>query len=300
MRSTLIAHISDPHIVEEPKLCYGIVDTRASLARVLARLEAMNPKPDLIALTGDLVDEPTTAAYATLRAILARASTPIVVIPGNHDDRALLAQMLAEHVYLPRGGAKAHFVLEEADGPRIIGFDAVVAGCEHAFVSDEDIAWLARVLDAGNARPTMLMMHHPPIRTGLAFMDALQPDLDSRFAEVLARHRELRLIICGHVHRAIDGVLAGARVAVAGSTAFQYQYAIDPDAPPRFALEAPTIRLHQWSDDAVTSFTAPLADDAPSFAFPGVDEATWPAMARRMRDGASRRDVVAAPILPEA
>jgi len=80
---------------------------------------------------------------------------------------------------------------------------------------------------------------------------------------------------------------------VAGSTGFQFEFALDPDKPPRFSLEAPTIRLHLWSGDGVTSLMAPLADDWPSFGFPGVDEATWPEMRRRMHGGASRGEVYA-------
>jgi 3',5'-cyclic AMP phosphodiesterase CpdA len=291
MASTLIAHISDPHIVEHPRLCYDTVDTRANLARVLARIEHMRPTPDLVVLTGDLVDEPSTEAYATLRETLAGLSIPLILLPGNHDDRALLAKCLPEHDYLPQGGGKAHFIIDRPGAPLILGFDAVVPGSEHAHVGDDDLDWLARTLNTGPARPTMLMMHHPPVHTGLAFMDAMQPALDPRFESLIGQHRQLQLIVCGHVHRAIDAVFGGARVAVAGSTGFQFEFALDPDTPPRFSLETPSIRLHHWRGNTVTSFTAPLADNWPSFGFPGVDEATWPEMMRRMRGGASRGDV---------
>jgi 3',5'-cyclic AMP phosphodiesterase CpdA len=291
MASKLIAHISDPHIVEHPKLCYDKVDTRANLACVLARINSMQPKPDLVVLTGDLVDEPTAAAYETLRETLACLSVPLILLPGNHDDRELLAESLPDQVHLPRGGEKAHFIIDRTDTPLIVGFDIVVPGSEHAHVGEEDLAWLARALRRRPPRPTMLMIHHPPVHTGLAFMDAMQPALDPRFESLIARHREVKLIVCGHVHRAVDTMFGGARVAVAGSTGFQFEFALDPDKPPRFSLETPSIRLHLWSGDGVTSLVAPLADNWPSFGFPGVDEATWPEMMRRMRGGASRGEV---------
>jgi len=291
MASMLIAHISDPHIVEQPKLCYDTVDTRANLARVLARIETMRPTPDLVVLTGDLVDEPSAEAYATLRETLGTLSIPLILLPGNHDDRVLLAKSLPEHSYLPQGGGKAHFVIDRTDAPLIVGFDAVVPGCEHAFVGNEELDWLAQALGRSSSRPTMLMMHHPPVHTGLAFMDAMQPPLDPRFESLIARHRQVRLIVCGHVHRTIDAVFGGTRVAVSGSTGFQFEFALDPYTPPRFSLETPSIRLHHWNGDSVTSFIAPLAENWPSFGFPGVNKATWPEMMRRMRDGASRNDV---------
>lgn len=293
MTATLIAHISDPHILEQPKLCYDTVDTRANLARVLARIETMRPKPNLVVLTGDLVHEPTTEAYTTLRNMLAGLSIPLFLLPGNHDDRALLAKCLPEHSYLPQGNEKAHFVIDRPDAPLIVGLDAVVPRCEHAYVGDDELAWLARTLNERPSRPTMLMMHHPPVPTGLAFMDAMQPALDPRFESLIARHPKIKLIVCGHVHRAIDAVFGGARVAVAGSTGFQYELALDPNTPPRFSLETPSIRLHHWSGETVKSFTVSLADDWPSFGFPGVDETTWPEMLRRLRDGASRNGAYA-------
>jgi 3',5'-cyclic AMP phosphodiesterase CpdA len=250
----------------------------------------MQPKPDLVVLTGDLVDEPNAEAYSSLRETLASLSIPIIVLPGNHDDRAMLTNALPTHDYLPQGGMKAHFVIDRQGAPLIIGFDATVSGREHAYVGDDDLAWLAKTLTQRPARPTMLMMHHPPVPTGLAFMDAMQPALDPRFEMLIAQHPEIRLIVCGHVHRAIDAMLACARVAVAGSTGFQFEYSLDPDAPPRFSEQTGGIRLHHWTENRVTSFTASLADDSPSFEFPGVNEATWPEMMRRMRDGISRND----------
>lgn len=299
MISRLIAHISDPHIVAAPDLCYDTVDTRAALARVLMRIEAMTPRPDLVVLTGDLVDEPTPEAYGALQDTVSGLSIPLILLPGNHDDRALLARCLPEHDYLPRDGQKAHFVIDTPGTPLLIGFDAVVPGREYAHIEEDDLSWLAASLQRHPTRPTMLMMHHPPVYTGLAFMDAMQPPLDPRFELLIARHPEVRLIVCGHLHRVIDAVFGGARVAVAGSTGFQFEFSLDPLKPPRFSLETPTIRLHHWTGDKVTSFTASLEDSVPSFNFPGVDDANWPEMMRGMRGGASRNDVYTPPSAAE-
>ena len=250
----LIAHISDFHVVPPPALCYGHSNTRAGLERAIAALNSLSPRPDLVLASVDLVDEPSAEAYATLRVILAKLAVPLVVIPGNHDDRALLAAALPEHGYLPKDGAPAHFVRDH--GPvRLVAFDAVVAGKEHAQPSPEGLDWLEATLAAV---PTMLAIHHPPIVTGVAFMDAIQPpwpppargDTHRQPAGPPRRHGALP-----PNHRWSIG---HARVSGSGSTGHQFAFATDLNSPPRLSDEPATIRLHFWRGSDVTSFSTPV------------------------------------------
>lgn len=287
----LIAHVSDLHIVSPPALCYNQIDTRACLARVIARLNVLSPRPDVVVFTGDLVDEPSVAAYECLHNMLAVLNLPFILLPGNHDDRSLLAKVFAAHTYLPSGGQKTHFVVEVGD-ILLVGFDAVVPGREHAHVELEDLAWLDTTLSQRSPeKPVLLAMHHPPMHTGLAFMDEMQPPLPLAFEALLRRHDRIKLIICGHIHRAMDGMFAGIRVAAAPSTAHQFQFATDPMLPPRISMEPQQLRLHLFRDGVASSFSMPVADSAMVASFPGVDETTWPSMVKEMREGVSRNAV---------
>ena len=283
----LVAHVSDLHIVATPELCYGQVDTRACLARAIARLNSLVPRPDLVVLTGDLVDEPSTAAYSCLSEMLGDLELPFVLLPGNHDDRALLAATFPQHAYLPNGGQRAHFSVVFGDIV-LVGFDAVVPAREYAEVCQDDLDWLEQTLSNHADRQILFAMHHPPMRTGLAFMDEMQPPLPDAFESVLRQHPQVKLIICGHIHRAMDGVFGGVRVAAAPSTAHQFLFATDPMVPPRIVMEPQQLRLHLFQDGLATSFSVPISDSSMIANFPGVDEATWPDMVRRMREGVSR------------
>ena len=55
----LIAQISDLHIKAPGQLAYGKVDTAAALQRCIETLNAFEPRPDLVVISGDLVDTPT-------------------------------------------------------------------------------------------------------------------------------------------------------------------------------------------------------------------------------------------------
>jgi Icc protein len=281
----LVAHISDFHVVAAPDLCYGQVDTRAALARTIERLESLSPRPDLVVATGDLVDEPTPEAYAVLRQLLDRLTIPLRLIPGNHDERSLLAAAFPEQASLAKD--RVNYVVDH-DAFRLVAFDAVVAGKEYADPTAESLAWLEATLEQGSQLPTMMIMHHPPIVTGLAFMDAIQPAWPTAFTALIRRHPQVRLIACGHVHRPLDGSLGHARVSTAGSTAHQFGLATELDTPPRISLEPPTLRLHLWCDGEPTSFLLPVDPDFRTAAFHGVDETSWPAISAALKAGATR------------
>lgn len=52
----LLAQISDLHIKRPGQLAYRRVDTAAALARCVAKLNALVPRPDAVLVTGDLTD----------------------------------------------------------------------------------------------------------------------------------------------------------------------------------------------------------------------------------------------------
>jgi 3',5'-cyclic AMP phosphodiesterase CpdA len=52
----LIAQITDTHIKPEGSLAYGHVDTSAFLARAVDHILHLDPRPDVVLGTGDLVD----------------------------------------------------------------------------------------------------------------------------------------------------------------------------------------------------------------------------------------------------
>jgi len=119
----------------------------------------------------------------------------------------------------------------------------------------------------------------------------MQPPLPLAFEALLRRHDRIKLIICGHIHRAMDGMFAGIRVAAAPSTAHQFQFATDPMLPPRISMEPQQLRLHLFRDGVASSFSMPVADSAMVASFPGVDETSWPSMVKKMREGVSRNAV---------
>ena len=63
----LIAQISDFHLKPEGILAYEVADTSTSLKQAVAHINRFKPRPDVVLITGDLVDEGATESYQILK-----------------------------------------------------------------------------------------------------------------------------------------------------------------------------------------------------------------------------------------
>jgi Icc protein len=243
----LIAQISDMHIRPHGQLAYRRVDTAPFLARCVAQIAGMTPRPDLVFATGDLVDAGHPDEYRHLRELLAPLPMPLYLIPGNHDKRDALLAEFAEHAYLPRTGTFLHYVLEEHP-LRIIALDTLVPGKGSGLMCPERLEWLAARLEEAPGRPTVIFMHHAPFLTGIAHMDRVGLEGSEEMGKVVERHPQVERVLCGHLHRPIQLRWHGTVVMTAPSTAHQVVLDLREDAPSNFVMEPPAFLLHVWRE----------------------------------------------------
>jgi 3',5'-cyclic-AMP phosphodiesterase len=255
----IVAHFSDPHIVRPGALLYGRLDTAGFLAGAVAEIARLDPPPDVVVLTGDLVEGGEPAEYEHLRALLAPLRMPVYVIPGNHDAREPLREAFRGDGYLPAGGF-LHYAVE--DWPlRLVALDTHIPGRGGGELCTERLEWLDRTLAMAPERPTALMMHHPPFATGIEFMDRFGLADPAALAAVVRRHPQIERILCGHLHRPIASRFAGTVAGTAPSTAHQFRLDLRAGMPLRYMLEPPGYQLHVWHDGAgLATHTIPLGD----------------------------------------
>lgn len=263
----LIAQITDTHIRPDGRLAYGIVDTAAYLARAVAALNALEPRPDLVVVTGDLVDFGRAEEYARLRALLAPLRMPYYLLAGNHDDRATLRTSFADHPYLAGADEFVQYTIEGWP-VRIIALDTLIPGKGAGELCGRRLEWLAARLAEQPDRPTIIAMHHPPFRTGIAHMDAIGLSGAAALRKVVAPHPNVERIICGHLHRAIQVRFAGTIAGTAPCVAHQVALDLRPDGPSAFVMEPPGYQLHHWTpEDGLRSHTAFIGDFAGPYPF---------------------------------
>ena len=243
----LIAQISDLHLRSYGSLLQGRIDTAAALADCVDHVNTLDPRPDVVLATGDLVDLGLAEDYAALRPMLDRLAMPVYVIPGNHDDRAHLHRAFADLGYLPGDAGFLHYVVETYP-LRMIGVDTVLPGEVSGGLCDDRLGWLDARLSEQPERPTLIFMHHPPFPSGIGFLDDPVFLKAAETERLIARYRQVRQVVCGHVHRAIHLNWANTCAAIAPSTVYQMNLALRPNARFQATDDPPAIALYRWQD----------------------------------------------------
>jgi len=252
MRSPfLLVQLSDPHIGAE----WAEGDPGEALAAAVKSVCAMRPQPAAVLVTGDLADRAADAEYERVRELLAPLAAPAYVLGGNHDDRAALRH----HFGLP--GTDAEPICYAVDlGPvRLVALDSTIPGDVPGALDSERLTWLERVLAASPEQPTLIAMHHPPLRTGVPGWDEIGIGAEDRrlLGEVLAGYRQVRRVVAGHLHRTITGALADRSVLAVPSTYVQARLNFGSHEF-ELAVEPAGFAVHAVLDGEVTSHIQPV------------------------------------------
>ncbi|GFZ64168.1 3',5'-cyclic adenosine monophosphate phosphodiesterase CpdA [Pseudomonas amygdali pv. eriobotryae] len=244
----LIAHISDTHVRPRGLLYQGVVDSNAMLAAAVETINALDPPPDLILFSGDLVDEGRPEEYAMARELLQPLRQRLLMIPGNHDHRQNLRNAFPEHVYFINE-ENCSFVDSGSAPMRIIGLDISVPDQHHGDMTDTATQWLDRTLALEPDKPTLIMMHQPPFSSGIHCIDAYRCERGERLAGVVSRYPAVERIVCGHIHRFMQLRFGGTLMCTAPSTTTAIALQLRPDAADASYVEPPALLLHHWKAD---------------------------------------------------
>jgi 3',5'-cyclic-AMP phosphodiesterase len=240
----LIAQLSDIHVRPHGQLYKNVVDSNAMLLDAFAHLHALDRRPDLVLISGDLVDEGQPDEYAELRRLLSGLTLPYVVLPGNHDQRDALRAAFADHRYLPAAGP-LHFCIDE-HAVRIVALDSTVPGKHYGELDAAALAWLRGVLDAASHKPTLLFVHHPPFICGIPYLDEYRLLDPQPLAAAVSAYSSIEAVLCGHVPRSMVRRWAGTVVAACPSTTTEIALQLRADAQPQSFIGPPACLLHVW------------------------------------------------------
>ncbi len=241
----LIAQLSDLHVRPVGELYRGVADSNRTFADAIRYLHALDRRPDLVLISGDLVDEGRPDEYAMVRTLLRDLTIPHLVMPGNHDSRDNFQAAFADHAYLPATGP-LHYCID--DYPvRIVAVDSCVPGRDYGHLDAEGLRWLREVLASDRAKPTVVFLHHPPFVSGIPYLDDYRFVEDEPLREVIAEASNVEAVLCGHVHRAMLRRWAGTVVAACPSTATEIALRLRRDATPQSYLGPCACLLHLWA-----------------------------------------------------
>ncbi|HZP76046.1 MAG TPA: metallophosphoesterase [Pseudolabrys sp.] len=204
----IIAQISDTHLaLDTPDTDQRISD----FERTVADINALDPLPDVIVHTGDIVHNGRADEYAQAVAILGKARAPVYVIPGNKDDRANLRAAFAPRGYLAPGGAGFIDYAIEDHAVRLIGVDTLNAGSNKGDFCAERARRLIELIDAEPTKPIAVFAHHPPfmVPVGPDPLNFETPEMMERLRRALQHSGRVVGVFSGHVHRPSEGDVEG-------------------------------------------------------------------------------------------
>lgn len=252
----LIAQVTDIHLGFEPDNPSEF--NRKRLDQVIKQLSVMNPRPDMLLATGDLVDRGDSESYRRLRNALDGCPFPVWFCLGNHDDRA---NFMSRYPEIPTADGFVQYEVQ-TESLRILFLDTLEEGRHGGAFCEVRAAWLRLRLAEKREVPTIIVMHHPPVEVGVDWMNT-HPDEPwvRRFAETISGHGQVQGIICGHLHRPITVGWQGTTISICASTAPQVALdlaPIDPENPdgrPMIIADPPAFALHRWNGEhLVTHF----------------------------------------------
>jgi 3',5'-cyclic AMP phosphodiesterase CpdA len=251
----LIAQITDIHLGFDP----GNPDelNRRRLDAALRTLAEMVPSPDLLIATGDLADTgDDLQSYARLKEAVAGLPFPVHYALGNHDGRSAFRAAFPG-APMPDG---FHQYAVQAGGLRILVLDTLEEGCHGGAFCETRAAWLSARLAEAPDRPTLIVLHHPPIESGHSWMTE-NPEAEwvKRLEAIVSAQDNIVAVIAGHLHRPVVTQWAGTTLAVCPSTAPQVALdfkPIDPESPdnrPMIVADPPWFAIHHWNGRRLTT-----------------------------------------------
>jgi 3',5'-cyclic-AMP phosphodiesterase len=199
----IIAQISDTHIaLDTPDAEQRIRDFELSIADI----NSLDPAPDVIVHTGDIVHNGRQDEYAHSRATLAKARTPVYVLAGNKDDRVRLREAFSAYGYLAADSDFIAYAIDEFP-VRLIALDTLSSHSNKGDFCLERVSRLIEMVEAETTKPIAVFTHHPPfeVTVGPERLHFEVPETMSRLRETLQYSRRVVGVFSGHVHRAAAG-----------------------------------------------------------------------------------------------
>lgn len=223
--------LTDLHITPPDETILGI----SPLKRLSAAIDHINlhhADADRVVVTGDITHYGDIESYRFAKAELDRLVMPMTLLLGNHDRRENYHEVFSgspldalEFVQSSIDVGLWRLVfLDTLNGPPY-DHHQVHAGV----LCTNRLAWLDAVLAEAGGRPTLLFMHHPPHNVGFRGMDQIRLSNEGEFFQLLDKHRCVRHIVCGHIHRTISGTIHGIGFSVFKSPVHQQPMIFDTD-----------------------------------------------------------------------
>lgn len=227
-RTIKLLQITDTHLLGSRDALLRGINTFATLQAVQAHARDHFSNCDGVLLTGDLVQD-DAAGYSLIRETFQHSPVPVYCIPGNHD----LPEAMHQALDCPPFVHTDHIIL---DGWLLILLNTWKP---HSAGGELGAVQLRRLTDLLAQRPTLhtlICLHHHPVPMHSDWLDEVGLQDAPAFQACIARCPQVRGVVWGHVHQALDREVQGVRYMATPATCAQFlprsrQFALDARPP---------------------------------------------------------------------
>lgn len=211
-----LLQISDCHLSPEPSGRYYERDSEQLLKQVVEHALSLGIPFDAVLLSGDLVHHGALSAYERLLQTVAPLPGVRCWIAGNHDDSEQMDQFDISVLKQPsvRLGRWRLLLLDSNFQP-----DGKGSGS----ISPDTLEWLDSALSQHKDAPTLIAMHHNPLPIGTPWQDRIMLGNADAFWQRVNNHAQVKGVLCGHVHQALELQHGDITMWSAPSTAVQFK-----------------------------------------------------------------------------
>lgn len=216
-----IVQLSDTHVERTDAPNRNGVNATDSLRLMLAELRHLRDV-DAIVVTGDIADAGDVEAYTAVRELVGEFArplqAPVFYTTGNHDEREAFGKVLgsghAEPEAVLETDAAERAAVSTVGGYRFVTLDSLVPGKVYGRIGAAQLDWLREVLRTPAEHGTVLAFHHPPISLGLSVTQPVFGLLDAEELAAAIRGSDVRVVLTGHYHLQLFGMLGSVPVWV--------------------------------------------------------------------------------------
>ncbi len=218
-----VIQLTDMHLFSDQAQKLHGYCTHQSLSDTIDLINASVDTLDFALVTGDISQDKTTVSYQLALAQFERLGVPVYWIHGNHDDESAIRPIFHASVHLKQ---LTHLSTPSWD---FIALNTCRCGTNSGYLEESELAsfWKKIATSQKSDRKIAVVMHHHPYPVATPLVDNCMLQESEQFLVQMNNTKEIKLIICGHVHGAYQISREKHTLESCPATCFQWKTGTD-------------------------------------------------------------------------
>ncbi len=191
-----VIQLTDTHLFGDSQNTMFGINCNNKFLEVINQIKKQETEIDFFLATGDISQDKSEASYECFMETGIRFEKPVYWLDGNHDDFLSMQKVFSKSPFFanPKILSKPYW--------DFIFVNTSMANKDSGFIAPTELEWLKHALDASRNADKLvsLVMHHHPFSVSTSLIDKYKIKNGDQLLELLVTYKNIRNIICGHVH----------------------------------------------------------------------------------------------------